>query len=111
MTTNDAAPPVVEQAVLDDLRARLRAWRPVELTGDHGWERGTDPGYLADLVSTWAEDYDWREHEQRIRALPWALAGGLRVVHQRAADPDAPPSSCCTAGPTRCCATSGCCRC
>ena len=90
MAKDDAAPPIVEQGVLDDLRARLRAWRPVELTGDHGWERGTEPGYLADLVATWAEEYDWREHEQRIRALPWALAGGLRVVHQRAQDPDAP---------------------
>ncbi|MBJ7450784.1 MAG: epoxide hydrolase [Blastococcus sp.] len=85
----DDAPPRVEQAVLDDLRARLRAWRTVPLTGVPGWDRGTEPGYLADLVSTWAEDYDWRPHEDRIRALPWARAGGLRLVHQRAADPDA----------------------
>jgi len=75
--------------VLDDLRARLRAWRPVELTGVPGWDRGTEPGYLADLIGYWAEHYDWRAHEERIRALPWALAGGLRVVHQRAQDPDA----------------------
>lgn len=90
MAVDDAAPPVVGQSVLDDLRARLRAWRPVELTGVPGWDRGTEPGYLADLVRSWAEDYDWRTHEERIRALPWALAGRLRVVHQRATDPDAP---------------------
>ena len=86
----DEAPPRTEQAVLDDLRARLRAWRPVETTGVPGWDRGTEPGYLADLVAYWAEQFDWRPHEERIRALPWALRGGARLVHQRAADPGAP---------------------
>ena len=87
---DDAAPPPVEQPVLDDLRARLRAYRPVETTGVPGWDRGTEPGYLAELVRYWAEEYDWRPHEERIRALPWERAGRLRVVHQRAADPGAP---------------------
>jgi pimeloyl-ACP methyl ester carboxylesterase len=86
---DDAAPAPVAPEVLDDLRARLRAYRPVPTTGTTGWGRGTEPGYLAQLVTTWAEDYDWRPHEQQIRALPWQLAGGLRVVHQRAADPGA----------------------
>jgi hypothetical protein len=83
------APPRVEQAALDDLRARLLAWRQVELTGTPGWERGTEPGYLADLVRSWAEDYDWRMHEKRIRALPWVRTSRARLVHQRAANPDA----------------------
>src|SRR5947209_2106363 len=87
----DAAPPPVEQGVLDDLRHRLRSYRPVETTtGVTGWERGTDPGYLVELVRSWSEDYDWRPHEARIRALPWARTGRLRVVHQRAAVADAP---------------------
>jgi pimeloyl-ACP methyl ester carboxylesterase len=86
---DDAAPPPVDQAVLDDLRHRLRAYRPVAATGTPGWDRGTEAGYLAELVASWAEDYDWRPHEERIRALPWARAGRLRVVHQRAAAPDA----------------------
>jgi pimeloyl-ACP methyl ester carboxylesterase len=85
----DDAPPPVEQATLDDLRARLRAWRTVELTGTPGWDRGAEPRYLADLVRSWAEDYDWRVHEERIRALPWARTAGMRLVHQRSADPDA----------------------
>ena len=81
----DAAPAPVDEAVLDDLRRRLRNHRPVEGTGTAGWDRGTDAGYLAELVETWAEDYDWRPHEQRIRALPWARTRKLRMVHQRAA--------------------------
>jgi pimeloyl-ACP methyl ester carboxylesterase len=87
----DDAPPPIEQTVLDDLRARLRAFRPVRPTGDHGWDRGTDPDYLADLVRWWAEDYDWRVHERRIRSLPWVRTDRARVVHQRAADAGAPP--------------------
>src|SRR5215207_3316863 len=85
----DDAPPRIEQAVLDDLRARLRAWRPVRLTGVAGWDRGTEPGYLVELVAYWAERYDWRPHEDRIRSLPWAHAAGARVVHQRSEDPHA----------------------
>src|SRR3954470_13492550 len=86
---DDATPPPVDEAVLDDLRRRLRDYRPIPSSGTPGWDRGTEPGYLAELVTAWAEDYDWRPHEERIRALPWASAGRLRVVHQRAADPDA----------------------
>ena len=40
---DDDVPPRVDQAVLDDLRARLRAWRPVEQTGVPGWD--TPPGH------------------------------------------------------------------
>ena len=54
-----------------------------------GWDRGTESEWLADLVGYWADSYDWRAHEEVIRSLPWERAGQLRVVHQRAADPDA----------------------
>jgi pimeloyl-ACP methyl ester carboxylesterase len=87
------APPPVAQEVLDDLRARLRRFRPVELPSGLGWERGVDGDALADLVARWAEHYDWRTHEDRIRALPWVVAGPddapVRVVDRRAAHPEA----------------------
>ena len=85
----DAAPPPVEQVVLDDLRHRLQAWRRVELTGPSGWDRGTEPTYLAELIASWADGYDWRPHEERIRALPWARTSRMRLVHQLADDPEA----------------------
>ncbi len=92
-TVPEAAPPVVTDAVLTDLRARLRAYRPVVLPPGLGWSRGVDPGYLADLVEWWAGSYDWRGHEQRIRSWPWVLTGAgstpVRLVHQRSASPDA----------------------
>ncbi|MGP3533745.1 alpha/beta fold hydrolase [Microbacterium sp. RD1] len=38
----------------------------------------------ADLMRYWGDGYDWPRHEERIRSLPWAIAGTrrpLRVVH------------------------------
>ena len=85
----DAAPPPVEDAVLEDLRRRLRSTRRVHgVAGD--WERGTDATYLTQLVEYWADRYDWRAAEARIRALPWVEHGGMRAIHQRAAEVDAP---------------------
>lgn len=49
--------------------------------------------YLAELIRQWRDDYDWRIVEARVRELPWEIAGApdapVRLVHQRAADPDA----------------------
>ena len=86
---DEAAPPRVDDAVLDDLRARLRAWHQVATTGVAGWERGTDHAWLTGLVEHWIHHYDWRPHEDVVRSWPWERAGQLRVVHQRAADPGA----------------------
>ena len=66
-----ATPDRVDDAVLDDLRHRLRATRTVPLAGPAGWARGTDAGYLSELVDYWQDGYDWRAHEDRLRALPW----------------------------------------
>jgi pimeloyl-ACP methyl ester carboxylesterase len=85
-----AQPPVVEEPVLDDLRRRLRASCRVRLPEVTGWERGMDADYLTELVSYWADSYDWRVHEERIRTLPWAtveIAGtNYRVLHQKSSN-------------------------
>lgn len=92
MSTAESAPPIVPDAVLEDLRARIRNVHRVGLPGAHDWSLGVSANYLDALLSTWAEDYDWRDVEARVRALPWVLserrAVPLRVVHQRAAAPD-----------------------
>lgn len=82
-----AEPPAVEQAVLDDLRHRLRRFRPAVTASADGWDRGVEPGYFSELVDYWATEYDWRLHERRIRALPWVAVNldstPIRAVHQR----------------------------
>jgi pimeloyl-ACP methyl ester carboxylesterase len=85
-----AKPPQVDPAVLDDLRRRLRETNRVRLPKGTGWERGTDTDYLTELVSYWADSYDWRVHEEGIRSLPWAtvdVAGTkYRVLHQKSSN-------------------------
>jgi hypothetical protein len=66
-TKTYAKPPLIEQAVLDDLRRRLLKTNRVRLPEGTGWARGIDTDYLAELVSYWADSYDWRANEDRIR--------------------------------------------
>jgi pimeloyl-ACP methyl ester carboxylesterase len=90
VTAAQEAPAVVEQSVLDDLRARLVAYRRVDVPAGFAWKRGVDGDYLADLLDHWAAAYDWREHETRLRGLSWTLTGAqntpIRAVHLRASD-------------------------
>ena len=85
----------VPEAVLTDLKARLRNARyPQELTGT-GWSYGTDLTYLKSLVSYWQNGYDWRAQERKLNALPQfkTVIDGLEIhfVHQKSKVPGAFP--------------------
>jgi pimeloyl-ACP methyl ester carboxylesterase len=60
----------VPEAVLADLRERLRRTRfPDEVPGI-GWRHGLPLGYLREIVRYWLDDYDWRAHEARLNRYP-----------------------------------------
>ncbi len=59
----------VGQPVLDDLRMRLQRSRPPSIIAEAGWDFGTSPAFLRELVSYWGTDYDWRHHEAKLNAL------------------------------------------
>ncbi|MVA75854.1 alpha/beta fold hydrolase [Auraticoccus sp. F435] len=85
----------VPQPALDDLAERLARTRfPAEVPGDD-WSQGTPVPYLREMVHHWRTDFDWRQVERRINALPHHLTeiDGQRIhfVHVRSADPDAVP--------------------
>jgi pimeloyl-ACP methyl ester carboxylesterase len=82
--TERAAP-----AVLEDLRARVRATRWPDEPQDAGWSLGTDLGYLRELAAYWADGFDWPAQEAALARLPRfrvTLGGlGIHFVHARAA--------------------------
>jgi pimeloyl-ACP methyl ester carboxylesterase len=86
--------PHTDPAALDDLRARLRATRWPDAPQDAGWALGTDLAYLRELVTYWADEFDWPAQEAALARLPRfrvTLSGlGIHFVHARAADPTGP---------------------
>ena len=86
--------PRTDRAVIEDLRARLRATRWPDAPEDAGWSLGTDLAYLRELVAYWADGWDWRASEEAIGRLPHFRVGigglGIHVVHARATDRRAP---------------------
>lgn len=59
----------VPDAVIDDLRQRLRNTRWPEDFGNEDWKYGTPTAYLKSLVETWVEDYDWRAAEREMNSF------------------------------------------
>jgi len=85
----------IDDAVLDDLRERI--WRsrwPGQVSGA-GWDYGADPGYLRDLLATWAGGFDWRAAERALNTFAHfrARVDGLWIhfIHERGRGPDPLP--------------------
>ena len=51
---------------LDDLRARIRRTRWPDPAPGPAWSQGTDLDYLRDLLTYWADGFDWRAREREI---------------------------------------------
>lgn len=85
----------VEQAILDDLQARLARTRwPDEVDGA-GWEYGTNLGYMKELVHYWHTAYDWRAQEAQLNQFAHFRAEldgtGIHYIHERSKEPNALP--------------------
>jgi pimeloyl-ACP methyl ester carboxylesterase len=78
----------VDNDVLTDLRRRIRFTRwPDEIPGI-GWEQGTDPSYLREVLAFWADGFDWRERERELNRFSHYRAdidgAPVHFVHERA---------------------------
>ena len=60
--------------ILDDLYARLERTRHTRVRRKGGWETGSDPDYLEELIRYWRVDYDWRRHERELNQLSHFIA-------------------------------------
>ena len=77
----------IPDAVLEDLRGRIRGTRwPDPAPGDP-WAQGVDLDYLRSLLAYWAEDFDWRARERTLNRYEHRIAelDGVRIhfVHHR----------------------------
>jgi pimeloyl-ACP methyl ester carboxylesterase len=80
---------------IDDLGDRLRRTRWPETETVDDWSQGIPLSYVQELCRHWAEDYRWRETEQRLNAFPQFLVAidGLdhHFLHVRSPHPGALP--------------------
>lgn len=85
----------IPEATLRELRDRLAGTRWPPPTPGAGWERGVPADYLERLAGYWRNEYDWREHEQGLNALPQftTTIDGQRIhfLHIRSPQPGALP--------------------
>ncbi len=85
----------VPQAELDDLRRRVDAtrWPSAELVADRS--QGVQLATMQELARYWSTEYDWRQNEERLNALPQFKTeiDGLNIhfIHVRSAHEDALP--------------------
>jgi pimeloyl-ACP methyl ester carboxylesterase len=83
------------QAELDDLRARVAATRLPEKETEPGFASGMPLATIRKMKDYWATQYDWRNVEARLNALPNYLTeiDGLDIhfIHVRSKHKDALP--------------------
>ena len=83
------------EADLDDLRARIAATRWPEKETVDDQSQGPRLAMMQAVARYWAEEYDWRECEERLKALPHFITeiDGLDIhfIHVRSEHEDALP--------------------
>lgn len=85
----------VSDAAIADLKRRLAATRMPDQIADTTWEYGTDSKYLAELLSYWQNDFDWKKQESELNQFDQfktEIDGlDMHFIHQRSENPDAIP--------------------
>lgn len=72
----------VSPSTLEDLRDRLLGARTALGDDASGWDAGTSPAYLRQLIDYWRTKYDWRAAEVRInRFANFRATIGETIVH------------------------------
>jgi pimeloyl-ACP methyl ester carboxylesterase len=85
----------IPEPVIAALKTRLRNTRLAEDFGNDGWDYGTNGAYLQELLTYWAEDYDWRIHERAMNQFAHfrTVIDGLKIhfIHARGRGPNPMP--------------------
>src|SRR5262245_45051736 len=85
----------VEQAILDDLRARLDRTRWPTSAAEDNWTAGTSAAFMHDLAEHWRQHFDWRAQERALNQFAHFRADvdgfGVHFLHERGRGPQAMP--------------------
>ena len=85
----------ISEPLLEDLRVRLRRARPLRVHSQGGWDAGTDPDYLDELIRYWLHDFDWRAQEREINQLAHYTArigdANVHFIHEAGLGPQSTP--------------------
>lgn len=85
----------ISDTAIADLQRRLAATRMPDQIADTTWEYGTDSSYLAELISYWQNDFDWKRQESELNQFDQfktEIDGlDMHFIHQRSENPDAIP--------------------
>jgi len=60
----------ISESTLADLNTRLKQTRWTDDPDNAGWNYGTNPVYLKELVEYWQTKYNWQKHEEELNRLP-----------------------------------------
>ncbi|HUI39322.1 MAG TPA: epoxide hydrolase [Methanothrix sp.] len=85
----------IPQSVLDDLSDRLARTRwPDEIAGA-GWDYGSNPEYLQELIEYWRTKFDWRAQERALNRFAHFRVDieglGIHFMHERGRGEDPMP--------------------
>ena len=71
----------VPDDVLDDLRRRIRSTRWPDAAPGNAWSQGVDREFLQNLLTYWADGFDWRAQEERLNRSDHCIADidGIRL--------------------------------
>lgn len=85
----------IPDAVLEDLKARLRNTRWPEEVEGAGWRYGASLGAMRELAHYWMTSFDWRAQEKHINSFAnfRAVVDGLHIhfIHERGKGPNPMP--------------------
>jgi pimeloyl-ACP methyl ester carboxylesterase len=85
----------VSESMLEDLKKRIAQTRWTDSIADSGWNYGTEPNALRNLMDYWQDKFVWRKTESWINSFPQfriTLEGlGIHFVHLRSKNPAAVP--------------------
>jgi pimeloyl-ACP methyl ester carboxylesterase len=77
----------IGEPLVADMKRRIRETRWSDDFGNETWQYGVEGSWLREMAAYWADEYDWRETERKINALPnyriWIDDVPIHFVHAK----------------------------